>query len=240
MRNEITFRVTGKYALFTDPVSKIGGEKSTLLVPTYQALVGICESIYWKPTIVYYIDRVCVVKPIRTETKGIRPIKYNGGNDLAYYTYLSDVEYIVTAHFEFNENRPDLMNDRNENKHYFILKRSLEKGGRRTPYLGTTECGAYVEPCEFTNSGSEYKDTDEISFGMQYHSLSYPDENGKEELWAKYWTPVMRNGIIEYARPDECTKEKFIKKMKMKTFDSSNFSGTDEEHILDGYEEGEH
>ena len=239
MRNEVSFRVMGQYALFTDPVSKIGGEKSTLLIPTYQSLIGVIESVYWKPSIVYYIDEVCVVKPIRTETKGIRPIKYGGGNDLAYYTYLYDVEYLVKAHFEFNKNRMDLCQDFNENKHFFVLKRSLEKGGRRTPYLGVSECGAYVEPCEFTNENSVYKETQEMSFGLQYHSLSYPDENGKDELWAKYWTPVMKNGIIKYARPQDCTREKFIKKMKMKVFDDSNFSGTKEPNILDGYKEGD-
>ena len=240
MKNEVTFRVKGKYALFTDPVSKIGGEKSTLLVPTYQALIGIIESVYWKPSIVYYIDKVCVVRPIRTETKGIRPIKYGGGNDLANYTYLSDVEYIVTAHFEFNQNRMDLKQDFNENKHYFILKRALERGGRRAPYLGVSECPCSVEPCTFSNAESAYKATEELSFGLQYHSLSYPDENGKGELWAKYWTPVMKNGIIEYLRPEDCPREKFIRKMDMKTFSfGDNFSGTAEDDILNGYEEGE-
>ncbi len=38
MKNEIVFKVTGRYALFTDPVTKIGGEKSTLSLPTYEAL----------------------------------------------------------------------------------------------------------------------------------------------------------------------------------------------------------
>ena len=123
LRNQITFKLTGNYALFTDPITKIGGEKSTLVLPTYQALKGICESIYWKPTIIWVVDRVCIVSPIKTESKGIRPIAYSGGNDLAYYTYLSNVEYIVSAHFEFNKNRPDLKNDWNENKHYFIAKR---------------------------------------------------------------------------------------------------------------------
>ena len=52
MRNSITFKVTGAYALFTDPITKIGGEKSTTMLPTYQALKGICESIYWKPSII--------------------------------------------------------------------------------------------------------------------------------------------------------------------------------------------
>ncbi|MFI3213301.1 MAG: CRISPR-associated protein Cas5, partial [Eubacteriales bacterium] len=36
MENKITFRVTGRYGLFTDPVTKIGGEKNTLMIPTYE------------------------------------------------------------------------------------------------------------------------------------------------------------------------------------------------------------
>jgi len=85
--NTLTFRVWGDYALFSDPVTRTGGEKTTLIVPTYQALKGICESIFWKPTITWYVDRVKILKPIVTESKGIRPIKYGGGNDLSYYTY---------------------------------------------------------------------------------------------------------------------------------------------------------
>ena len=95
MRNDVSFRIMGKYALFTGSVSKTGGEKSALLIPTYQSLIDVIESMYWKLSLVYYIDEVCVVKPTRTETKGIRPIKYGGGNNLAYDTYLYDVEYIV-------------------------------------------------------------------------------------------------------------------------------------------------
>ena len=109
MRNQIEFVVHGKYALFTDPVSRIGGEKFTYQVPTYQALKGIVESIYWKPTLVWHIDEVRVLNPIQTEVKAVRPTKYQSeGNDLMYYTYLREPRYQVRAHFEFNENRPDL------------------------------------------------------------------------------------------------------------------------------------
>ncbi|MFU0827104.1 MAG: hypothetical protein ACFWTJ_06125 [Lachnoclostridium sp.] len=52
------YRLYGDYALFTDPVTKGGGEKYTYQVPTYQALKGITEQLYWKPTLVYYIDSV--------------------------------------------------------------------------------------------------------------------------------------------------------------------------------------
>ena len=43
MRNTVEFKVWGRYALFTDPVTKIGGEKCTYQIPTYQALKGILE-----------------------------------------------------------------------------------------------------------------------------------------------------------------------------------------------------
>lgn len=99
MRNEVQFEVFGDYALFTDPLTKIGGEKLSYSVPTYQAIKGILESVYWKPTIMYIIDELRVMKPIQMESKGVRPIDYGGGNTLANYTYLKDVHYQVKAHF---------------------------------------------------------------------------------------------------------------------------------------------
>ena len=107
-RNTIEFEVYGSYALFSDPVLRVGGEKTSYHIPTYEALKGITESIYWKPSIIWYIDAVRIMNPIQTETKGIRPIAYNGGNELAYYTYLKDVKYQVRAHFEPNNNQPKL------------------------------------------------------------------------------------------------------------------------------------
>ena len=146
--NEISFCIWGRYALFSDPVTRVGGEKSSYPVPTYQALKGILESCYWKPTFIWYIDAVRVMKPIETESKGIRPIRYNdGNNDLSIYMYLTDVKYQVKAHFEWNLNRPDLARDRSENKHFFIAQRMLERGGRRDIFLGARECQGYIAPC---------------------------------------------------------------------------------------------
>ena len=138
--NLVEFQVTGDYALFSDPITRVGGEKCTYQVPTYEALKGILSSVYWKPTLLWYIDAVRVLEPIQTEVKGIRPIKYHGGNDLAYYTYLKHVRYQVRAHFEWNDNRPELAGDRNENKHHKIAKRMNERGGRRDIFLGTRAC----------------------------------------------------------------------------------------------------
>jgi len=75
--NSVEFRVFGKFALFTDPLTRVGGEKFSYQIPTYQALKGILESVYWKPTIMWVIDSVRVMKMIQTQSKGIRPIKYH-------------------------------------------------------------------------------------------------------------------------------------------------------------------
>ena len=54
-RNTIEYIVRGKNALFTDPITKTGGEKFSYQVPTYEALKGITESLYWKPTFTWFI-----------------------------------------------------------------------------------------------------------------------------------------------------------------------------------------
>ena len=98
-RNTVEYEVYGDYALFSDPIMRVGGEKCSYLIPTSEALKGVTESIYWKPTIMWIIDAVRVMNPIQTETKGVKPLVYSGGNDLSYYTYLKKVRYQVPPHF---------------------------------------------------------------------------------------------------------------------------------------------
>ena len=218
-KNTIEFKLTGKYALFTDPVTKIGGEKFSYHVPTYEAIKGVLKSIYWKPTFIWYVDKVRVMKPLRTQAKGMKPIKYHtDGNELSIYTYLHDVEYQVKAHFEWNEYRPELEQDRNDGKHFNIAKRMLEKGGRQDIFLGVRDCQGYVEPCMFGEEKGAYDDIEELGFGMMFHSFGYPDETGKNELEKRLWNAVMKKGVIEYPRPEEC-KAVFVRQMTAKQFD---------------------
>jgi CRISPR-associated protein Cas5d len=227
MRNSIEFEVYGKYALFTDPLTKMGGEKLSYQVPTYQALKGIVESIYWKPTLLMVVDEVRVMNPIRMESKGVRPIEYGGGNTLAYYTYLKDIRYQVRAHFIFNPHRPDLAFDRNEHKHHNIMKRSLRAGGRRDIFLGTRECQGYVEPCVFGEGVGFYDNYGEINLGTMVHGINYPDETGRNQMEVRLWNPVMKNGVIQFIRPDQCTQIRKIKEIKAKSFDQSNVESSE-------------
>ncbi|MCI6536925.1 MAG: type I-C CRISPR-associated protein Cas5c [Lachnospiraceae bacterium] len=234
-RNTIEFEVEGPYALFSDPVMRVGGEKTSYHIPTYEGLKGIVESIYWKPTIIWIIDAVRIMNLIQTETKGIRPIAYNGGNELAYYTYLKDVRYQVRAHFEMNLNQINLEGDRNENKHHNIAKRMVQRGGRRDVFLGTRECQAFVEPCVFGEGESYYDTMDgEVGYGYMYHGITYAEEavleEDKNKMTVRFWKPVMKKGgIIEFIRPEDCTQKRVIREMDPKIFeDGKNFTGLEE------------
>jgi len=228
--NKVEFKVKGKYALFTDPLTKIGGEKCSYHIPTYEALKGVLSSVYWKPTIIWVIDRVRVMKRIRTQTRSAKPIEYGGGNSLAIYTYLADVEYQVQAHFEWNMNREDMAKDRNENKHYFVARRMIEKGGRRDIFLGARECQGYVEPCQFGEGESDYDNYGEIAFDLMFHGFDYPDELGKDELHARFWRPKMVDGKIDFISPEACSIRKIVRHMKANPPQSV---GLEEEGLLD-------
>lgn len=241
-KNYVDFEVYGDYALFSDVLTRPGGEKSTYGYPTYEALKGIISSVYWKPTIIWHIEKCRVMNQIQTCRKGMRPIKYGGGNDLSYYSYLCNVRYQVRAYFEWNDNRPELACDRNENKHHNIAKCMVERGGRRDIFLGTRECQAYVKPCDFDKDEKEsyYYDKGEFSFGICYHGITYADEavlpEDKGKMTVRFWSPVMRDGVIEFVQPEEIPENMkcHIRDMEIKSFgrDLNNFSGLDEKELI--------
>ena len=226
--NTIEFRTWGRFAMFTDPITRVGGEKCSYHIPTYEALKGIAKSIYWKPTLIWVIDSVRVIKRIRTQTKGTKPLNFGGGNSLAIYTFLTGdpdpdtglpgVEYQVRAHFEWNEHRPELTHDRNSGKHYQIARRSLERGGRQDIFLGTRDCQGYAEPCEFGAGVGDYDRKGELGFGLMFHSFDYPDETGVNMLRSNFWCPQMVDGIIKFPRPEECRVKNEVREMLPKPF----------------------
>lgn len=214
----IEFRVWGRYALFTDPVTRVGGEKCSYHIPTYEALKGVAKSIHWKPTLIWVIDAVRVMKRIRTQTKGTKPREIHGGNTLAIYTFLADVEYQVQAHFEWNPHRPELAQDRNAAKHLAMARRMLERGGRQDIFLGTRDCQSYAEPCAFRSGKGDYDGAGELAYGLTFHGFDYPDETGREELRSRFWLPKMVDGVIHFARPEDCTQSRFVRLMYAKDF----------------------
>lgn len=145
--NIIEFEIFGRNAMFRDPENYC----RSLLVPTFSAVRGIMCSIYWKPTFLWVPDEVRIMNPICTEKYSVRT--HSGKFELVR---LADVRYQIRAHFVWNEERPDLIPDRNEDKHFRMALRSLHRGGRFPVYLGTADCPAEVIPGHFGHGSGHY------------------------------------------------------------------------------------
>lgn len=199
-------KIFGDKALITTPESKSGGEKFSYQIPTRQMLIGILDANYFKPTILNVVDEVRIMNKIESYTQGTRLLLKDYSSDLSAYTYLIDVCYYVKFHFEWNKDREDLKHDRNFNKHEAITKRSLERGGRRPIFLGTSECMGYIEKLteeEYENDKGYYDEYD-LGFGIMFNSFIYPKESG-EKLKSAYAKVNMKKGRIIYPRPENCT-----------------------------------
>lgn len=205
----IEVQISGDYAMFTTSSSKISGDKRSYSLPTYEAIVGILNGIYKKPTFRWVVDGIRVMNPICFEHRGVRHINVNGGADMANYTYLKDVCYQVRAHMVWDYSFPELAPDRNFGKHYAIAKRAIRSGGRMNVYLGTSDCQARIEACDFDEgaSKSSFSNTGEISSGLMFHSFVYPEHmtddermklEGVPHVRIRYADTYLNNGLIEY------------------------------------------
>lgn len=98
-----------------------------------------------------------------------------------------------------------------------IFNRALSKGGRRDVFLGTRECQAYVKPAKFGEGVGFYDDQPEHErfFSSMIHGFNYPDETGKTEFSVRFWNPVMRDGVIDFPRPEDVKNVQLIRKVAL-------------------------
>src|SRR6476646_208248 len=62
----VKLKISGDHACFTRPEMKV--ERVSYDVMTPSAARGVLEAIHWKPAIVWLIDRIHVLKPLRFQT----------------------------------------------------------------------------------------------------------------------------------------------------------------------------
>lgn len=185
------FSVIGNKAQFCE---HSGHGAESYLVPTYGAIKGICESIYWRPTVMWIIDKIRVMNLITQTDKG----------------ELQNVEYQVQAHMEWDLDRKDMAKDRIVGKHVASAQRALKQGGRMTCYLGKKEPGfeADIAPCEFGKGSGAYDIIPNVSFGPMLHSVTYPSpdqqKKGNNKKICNYFDCSMVRGVITFPRPEQC------------------------------------
>ena len=160
MRYGIRLHVWGEFACFTRPELKVERVSYDVMPPS--AARGILEAIHWKPAIVWRIDRIHVLKPIRFQTlrrnevtrkipeAAIRNAMRNGEIEhLRLNTtdsrnraqratmLLRDVGYVIEAHFELTHHAGA---EDNAAKHASIFSRRARSGQcYHQPCLGNRE-----------------------------------------------------------------------------------------------------
>ena len=136
----------GERACFTRPEMKV--ERVSYDIMTPSAARGILEAIHWKPAIVWVVDKIQVLRPIRFETVRRNEVKGRASHNKQRIlvedervqraaTILKDVGYVINAHFELTNKAGK---EDTEAKHLDIFNRRASKGQCfHTPYFGTRE-----------------------------------------------------------------------------------------------------
>lgn len=201
----IKLHIFGDYACFTRPEMKV--ERVSYDVITPSAARGILEAIHWKPAIVWVIDKIHVLKPIKFEsirrnelaskipaTKVNSALKKKSTNDLYSLieedrqqrasTVLKDVEYIIEAHFNLTS-RAGV--DDSVGKHLDIFKRRAKKGQCfHQPCMGTREFPAHFNLIEVE---------DEIPA-----TKLLPEQLNKDLGWMLHYIDFENNSIAHFFR----------------------------------------
>lgn len=203
----VKVRVWGDYALFSRPEMKV--ERCSYDVITPSAARGILEAIYWHPGMKWCIDKIYVKKPVKFTSVRRNEVKskvsaskvleaYNGGMKPLYLSskeeivqraslLLSDVEYVIEAHFEMTEkaNETD-----NPGKFKDIIMRRLKRGACYSmPYFGCREFPANFELCNEEEIHTAYDDVEEKDFGFMLYDIDYSDE---ENLSPMFFRAIMK------------------------------------------------
>jgi CRISPR-associated protein Cas5d len=211
----IKLKVWGDYACFTRPEMKV--ERVSYDVITPSAARGILEAIYWKPAIVWRIDKIHVLKPIRFTNVRRNELehKISVGNvktamkdpEYKLETFiederqqrtgliLKDVAYVIEAHFEITEKAgKDDSTDVKPEKHLDIFKRRALAGQCfNQPYLGTREFSANFSLIEGELPKADLpEDQKNKDLGWMLYDMDF--QNNME---ARFFRAKMENGVID-------------------------------------------
>lgn len=212
MGRGVKVRVWGDYALFSRPEMKV--ERCSYDVMTPSAARGILEAIYWHPGLLWVIDKIYVLNPIRFTSVRRNEVKskisasnvlsvYNGAEKPLYIStkedivqraslLLTDVEYVIEAHFEMTEqaNETD-----NPGKFKDIIMRRLRRGEcYHMPYFGCREFPAHFCLCEEEIIKTAYDEIPEKDLGFMLFDMDYTE---KENIQPMFFRAVMKHGVLD-------------------------------------------
>jgi len=208
-------RAFGPLACFTRPELKV--ERVSYPVMTPSAARGLLEAVLWKPAILWHIDRIRVLRPIRfvsfrrneVNTRASPPsraVVEGGGTVRPYFAEddraqrntvaLRDVDYLIEAHFTLTDRAGP---DDNVAKFVDMFRRRVAKGQHfHQPYFGCREFVAHVIPAD----GAPDPIEESRDLGIMLWDIDYGPEANRPVFFAA----SLEQGVVEVP-PDAATAE---------------------------------
>lgn len=213
----IRLKVWGDFACFTRPEMKVERVSYDIITPS--AARGILEAIHWKPAIVWIVDKIHVLKPIKFQSfrrnevgsklnagKATSGMKNNSTEGLALFvdeerqqraaTLLRDVAYVIEAHFNMTakagpEDTPA--------KHLAMFNRRAENGQCfHRPCLGTREFAAdfaLIPEGEPLPASTLLDDQRNRDLGWMLHDIDFAKNNT-----SRFFRARLEGGILDVAK----------------------------------------
>lgn len=211
----IKLKVWGDYACFTRPEMKV--ERVSYDVMTPSAARGILEAIYWKPAIVWEVDRIHVMKPVRFDNirrnevlgkipvesvknafQGREAVLFKDSNDERVQRaslVLRDVCYYIEAHFNMTDKAGP---EDSVEKHYNVALRRMRKGQCfHHPYFG---CREFPVQFEFVEGGIPKSEL----VGKKDLGLMLWDIDFAHDMKAIFYRAEMNEGVIDVQKCLSC------------------------------------
>jgi CRISPR-associated protein Cas5d len=193
----VKLHVWGDHACFTRPEMKV--ERVSYDVMTPSAARGILEAIHWKPAILWVVDAIHVLNPIRFtsirrnevgakipagsvksamnrgDTNGLG-LAVDENRQQRATTVLVSPAYVIEAHFKLTDKAGD---GDTAAKHIAMFNRRAAAGQCfHRPYLGTREFAAHFELVEGDLPLSELlEDQRNRDLGYMLHDIDHANDH---------------------------------------------------------------
>jgi CRISPR-associated protein Cas5d len=196
-------RAQGPFACFTRPEFK--AERVSYEVMTPSAARGLSEAVLWKPGILWVVEAIRVLSPIRFIAVRRNEVgsKLKPTGDVTRFfadedrqqrnaILLRDVDYVIEMHIELTSKAG---NDDNIRKFDEMFRRRLEKGQCfHTPYFGCREFVANVTSAP-DNIQMAPELRGERDLGWILHDLRF-DPDGSGNATPFFFHAVMKDGVV--------------------------------------------
>jgi CRISPR-associated protein Cas5d len=212
----VRLHVWGPQACFTRPEMKVERVSYDVLTPS--AARGILEAVHWKPAILWVIDRIHVLRPIRFQsfrrnevgakmsaTLARRAMRAGSAAGLGLSveenrqqrasTLLVDVAYVIEAHFELTARAGA---DDTQAKHISMFNRRAESGQcYHRPCLGAREFAAdfiLLPPDAQLPASTLPSDQFDRDLGWMLHDVEYPG------AVSRFFRARLEGGVLDVNR----------------------------------------